>query len=245
MHNASLVVASCGDDLSWTAAFSGNVFVVEQCKSQHAHPYVIHARRCGREASSYLSFIVQKWEQLPDNMCFVQGDAPSHFGRLGKQPHFRVHPLASFSMLDGTGSLGVSSCQINWRESLPFHQLVANVSHPVTTYTYAHFCVSARRFKARPLHFYDRLLAAVYAGESDSAQCRKGIASTMERLWPLVFGCSTLRRYAHRIRNPSSKDYRTACPGVFCCAGSRGLVDGEISPIACANWHTAAQRGSL
>lgn len=239
MRNASLIVASCRDNVSWTAAFPGKVVIVEQCKLQHVQARVMHVRRCGREAASYLSFIVQRWEHLPESMCFVQGDAPSHFRRMGYQLHFQVHPLASFAMLDGTGTLGVSSCQINWRQSLPFHQLIANVTHPVTTYTYAHFCVSAMRVKSRPIYFYENLLAAVYAGASDSAQCRKGIASTLERLWPLVFGCATLRRRAHRIWDPSSSDYRTACPGAFCCSASRGLVDGEISPTACANWHIA------
>lgn len=237
MHGkGTLIIASCNNDVSWASRFEGSVVVVEQCTwpRGNVRVKVVRARRCGREAGSYLSFILQAWDTLPPEMFFFQGDAPRHFKG---PPHFRVHRLASFSMIEGTGTLGTSSCQLAWRDSLPLHRHIANLTIPVTTYTYAHFYVRRTTVTMRKRAFYERLQSRLYDGRTDSATCSRRAASTLERLWPLIFGCSSIANYTHKIWNPTAKDYLSACPGKFCCAGVEPLVCGEISPIACESWH--------
>ena len=233
--DGTLIIASCNNDVSWASRFEGRVVVVEQCEwpRGNVNAEVIRTRRCGREAGSYLSFILQAWEALPPKMFFFQGDAPKHFGG---PPHFRVHPSASFSMMEGTGELGASSCQLGWSGSISLHQHIANLSVPVTTYTYAHFFVRSTTVMTRSRAFYQGLLTHLYYGKRDSQTCSRREASTFERVWPLIFGCSSIIN-SYRIWNPTMQDYLKARPGKFCCSGIESLVSGEISPIACENWN--------
>jgi len=46
--------------------------------ARHTWPMVRVPSRCGKEAYSYLWFLVSHWDRLPDIMIFVQGDAPRH-----------------------------------------------------------------------------------------------------------------------------------------------------------------------
>jgi len=230
--DGTLIIASCNNDVSWAAPFVGPIVVVEQCGKPRGdvNVTVMRTRQCGREAGSYLSFILQAWDALPPKMFFFQGDAPKHFGG---PPHFRVHPSASFSMMEGSGKLGASSCQLGWEwSSISLHRHIANLSVPVTTYTYAHFYVRSTTVIMRNRAFYEGLLTHLYHGKRDSATC----SQRAERLWPLIFGCSSITN-SYRVWNPTPQEYFKACPGKFCCDGIESLVSGEISPIACENWH--------
>ena len=86
MFNATLIVASCGSELDWLDALLARepglqAVIVEQCTLRRAsgrRVSIVSAPRCGREAGSYLLYIIRQWEALPVHLFFMQGDAPRH-----------------------------------------------------------------------------------------------------------------------------------------------------------------------
>ena len=260
--DATLVVASCASRLHWlqplTSIFS--IVVMEQCShlltnsSRPDYP-TIHVRRCGREAHSYLAFIIQRWGSLPAHVIFMQSDAHKHCGRnlSGSNLLTLLESNLTFSMLPGSGTLVPSSCQVDWVEVLELQQLVANVSRPVTSHTFAHFYATRERIRGRPLELYTGL-ARRFSSEKEGFACGTGAATSFERMWPLVFGCAEpVRSATDAIYRPTLRDFIKACgcgprgdrscqlahPG-FCCLQQTDigqLVRGEASPEGCAGWH--------
>ena len=87
MFNATLIVASCGSELDWLDALLARepglqAVIVEQCTLRRAsgrRVSIVSAPRCGREAGSYLLYIIRQWVALPVHLFFMQGDAPRHW----------------------------------------------------------------------------------------------------------------------------------------------------------------------
>ena len=110
MQDAVLVVAACNEPLAWLEALlrydqSLRGVVIEQCnpqrRSSHPRMQVEMAHRCGREASSYLFFLVHHWQRLPAHMFFMQADLPKHWHKASaaappdpKNTHRRLQALA-------------------------------------------------------------------------------------------------------------------------------------------------------
>ena len=112
VHEAlvSIVVASCADNLTWVDVFlrrGYKVHVLEKCSNgrNSSAPYLLrsatyarqiaeplrgrvrwtHLPNVGREAHSYLHYIVNDWSALRPTTIFLQGDTPRHGIDLERQ----------------------------------------------------------------------------------------------------------------------------------------------------------------
>ncbi len=262
---ATIVIASCKSDLRWTIplATSMPVVVVEQCGGTKTEAQrrlqsweLMHTRRCGREAHSYLFFIYEMYAYLPERVVFLQGDAPRHLRRFSNATNIvaSIKALAqsplTFSMLSGTGTIATTPCQTNWKRTsltqpgmLDVQLAVANTSVPVTTYTYAHFMVARRRIHRHARDYYKRLDDTFFGAATNGGACGRATASMFERAWPLMFGCSRpAAAHHHIVDHPSSGTFARACKPpttLFCCHTTRrpgltDLVPGEASDVGCA-----------
>mmetsp|Transcript_43881 Transcript_43881/g.99214 ORF Transcript_43881/g.99214 Transcript_43881/m.99214 type:complete len:297 (+) Transcript_43881:66-956(+) len=271
-YDATLVVASCGSRLPWLQPMVSifSVVVMEQCAhmltnvSRPEYP-VMHVPRCGREAHSYLQFIIRRWDTLPAHIVFMQSDAHKHWSRMSVPDLLAlIQSNLTFSMLPGSGQLGSSSCQVNWADVLQLQQRVSNVSRPVTSHTYAHFYATRDRLLGRSFEFYSdlarRFSLGIEGSSSTWASCGIPAATTFERTWPLILGCAEpVRGATDAIYRPAMRDFVQACgcgpsgqipckltyPG-FCCqkeSETAQLVRGEASPEGCAAWHDPSATG--
>ena len=256
------VVASCKTNLTWAhyVATRLNVIVYEQCgkDADLPLPFVVReTRRCGREAHSYLEYIVQHWDDLPEHIVFLQGDAPRHIHRFSTRTLLQsiaslVRSKSTFAMLPHSGTVATSPCQVAWKGSstnpgMQDVQLaIANVSVPVSSHTYAHFYVARERVRRHPVAYYKRLNELFFTGSGPG--CGRKTASLFERGWPLMFGCAQPVPAFRVVNSPSYGDFLRACrrpATLFCCAATEEtsapafLVQGEENRIGCAAWHTA------
>lgn len=93
--SVQVVIASCANDLSWALPLAAtlDVLVLEKCTGgvddlgrplpQRAEPlpalrYEAVEPNLGREAHSYLWYLVRHWDALQDTTVFLQGDIPRH-----------------------------------------------------------------------------------------------------------------------------------------------------------------------
>lgn len=265
MYSVAVVIASCRSDLTWAVEIAAamNVIVYEQCGAGNgtsngvdamapALPWSVkHTKRCGREAHSYLAYIYEHYTTLPERVIFLQGDAPRHLRHFSNFTlALSIESLArshlTFSMLPGSGTVAASPCQVAWKRTrrepgMQDVQLaIANVSVPISTYTYAHFVVARERVWRHPVDYY-RSLDAHFFGETESGSCGRKTASLFERGWPLMFGCSRPVSEYRIIDHPSYGHFVRACrPPVtlFCCEAEQSktthLVPGEASALGCA-----------
>jgi hypothetical protein len=130
MLNATVVVAACNEPLAWVDSLlqhdrSVRGVIIEQCNplrvASHPRMQVEIAPRCGREASSYLFFLVHHWDRLPVHTFFVQADLPEHWHAAAAMVPGTVHQHLeqSLKVLAGSaasvaffaGGFSSSSCQ--------------------------------------------------------------------------------------------------------------------------------------
>lgn len=74
-----LVVAHCKEDLNWIQTYNfSSVSVFEKCNFPSYHSHVTYKDSIGREAHSYLRFVVENYEKIEahDFYAFLQGHAP-------------------------------------------------------------------------------------------------------------------------------------------------------------------------
>ena len=113
---ATLVVASCESPLQWVVPLLRlglDATVMEQCsRTRDDLPAEIKLRavpRCGREAHSYIAYIISEWHALPNHLFFLQGDAPKHWPPAHhpawayKEMKILVESAASFAVLPESG----------------------------------------------------------------------------------------------------------------------------------------------
>ncbi len=99
-HAPHLVVSSCGENLTWVNRFAESGFsvtIIDKCRNNTAEGSAdagvddalggsslsraiewISLPNLGREAHSYLWYIVHRWAALRPTTVFMQGDAPHH-----------------------------------------------------------------------------------------------------------------------------------------------------------------------
>lgn len=77
----AIVVARYNEDLTWLIPFA-DVVHIQNKGDAHAIPDVFKSRKTlpniGREAHSYLDYIISNYDNLPENILFIQGNIADH-----------------------------------------------------------------------------------------------------------------------------------------------------------------------
>jgi len=102
--DATLVVSSFNNDLSWVPKYFTNYFVYEQSPKAIRSPFIDLSKvkfvpHCGSNISDYLTFIIDHYENLPANMFLVKGSVmPRHV----RQQYFEsiCHQRGYFPIVD-------------------------------------------------------------------------------------------------------------------------------------------------
>ena len=202
---------------------------MEQCGCQH-HRSTRAISRCGREAGSYLKYIIDEYYHLPQHMFFMQSDAHRHVASLetlGSTMKSLMEASASFSFVPGSGFICHSHCQQNVNDVEHIATMLNASTSSTTSHTFAHFYVSSSRVRQRPRAAYESLYKE-FASHRGLAECKHGVglATTFERMWSTIFGCAeawTNRPQAMCLDDPGTTP--------------RKLVRSEATPIGCVNWH--------
>mmetsp|Transcript_24049 Transcript_24049/g.54701 ORF Transcript_24049/g.54701 Transcript_24049/m.54701 type:complete len:401 (-) Transcript_24049:31-1233(-) len=248
---STFVIASCMSDLRWAAplARAGHtVVVLEKCKPHYmsdlggaapkgftnhtdkrprALEYVdLSALNKGRESHSYLWFIVNRWDRLPQTIVFLQGDAPDHVRHGATEScasylltRVRDFVAGKYSYLSLNHDMKIvphfpSAGRFGW-DGHSYCQMYRAFTHSQgrchawVAARYAHFAVASRTVKRHPLRAYERLLRTFeddllatkafprYGTKSRGRAHGKG-GYVVELSWNLIFGCvRTVTRRPH------------------------------------------------
>lgn len=210
------VVARYREDLNWLAEclYPGTVYDKSGgCRSLAAAlPEVFRRWNCeplpnmGREAHTYLTHILRRYDSLPDYTVFLQGDPFPHMAFDAAGLNAAAHGLAErkkpFGGLayyklkcDGLGrphSLADPESRgkwAGWGKDIPVDRVhrALFAGEPPREYLVRApaglFFVSRARILARPRAFYRRALDLVEADPHDAANT----GHAFERLWHLIF----------------------------------------------------------
>ena len=92
LGSIQFLIASCNSHVeTWASPLLDGfaVLVLEQCEPSQASnstapslPTLRVPHCCGREAWSYMYYVISHWHDLPEYMIFLQSDAPKHSGEF-------------------------------------------------------------------------------------------------------------------------------------------------------------------
>ena len=201
--NYQVVVARYNEMIDWLSMFEpSRVHIYNKGDDIPNCPYnVIKTPNVGREAHTYLQYVVDNYDKLPDVVFFTQGRIDDHVKPLTKEyvfQHFiqidsickrawRDVITSGFKgnrLLEWKGALAPASC-----DALEFYKKyigggVADAPYPAYIYWAGVFSVKKERILSRSLQFYKTLLELP---ELQHANCE--VAHYFERMWFYVFNC--------------------------------------------------------
>jgi hypothetical protein len=138
MQSKQLVVAKYREDVSWLSQVNIPTIVYDKCPEVRPDIELPHVEfvespniRNGREAHSYLSHIVQNYDNLADVTFFVQGDPFVHSPRLWERLELDYSDTASLSV---QYSEGHPSLEVKEKDTVIMHEGI--VSRYGNAYTY-------------------------------------------------------------------------------------------------------------
>jgi hypothetical protein len=196
-----IVVARYNEDTTWTNEHQN---VVLYDKSDRPVPGGVPLRNVGREADTYLRYIVDNWDNLPEYVAFLQGWPFDHM--LGDHvEHGLVRPSKASPFLARRTNEPIDKYkELYFRE---YYQLLfgQEYTEPTISCAYgAQWVVPRECITHRPVQFYKRLITMLEWNEDFSGGClyRKATddfvpgcrfdpfvinAWTLERLWGYIF----------------------------------------------------------
>ena len=211
-RTVEVVVARYREDVSWTAGLVWPVTVYD--KSGEELPGAVPLPNVGREAHTYLTHILRRYPDFPDQTVFLQGDPFFHLTADGEAGTAELRELlcerlernAPFGGLawfrlrcDGLGRphhMADPSHRGKWKgwgKDIPVAEVfTALFRRPAPNEFIARaatgiFHVSRDRLLTRPRPFYERALALVLADPEDE----RNTGHAFERLWHLLFNGNT------------------------------------------------------
>lgn len=190
-----VVVAKYNEDVSWIKNLKYPVFVYD--KSSNPIDNSFRLSNIGREAHTFLYYIVSNYNSLADYTIFLQGNPYDHAKKIPDSTNEKckeyinnlIFPLSfqgfcqDFYNFDSKyEDLGIISVLVNKRKiftkEMNIHQeFIAG----------AQYIVPKEILLARPLVFYEKLLLMSATNkqfiDTDDFIC----PWTLERIWPLIF----------------------------------------------------------
>lgn len=195
MRLRELVIARCCENLDWVAGIEDwKISVYDKSETEIGNSRQDSPERMtvtplpnvGREAHTYLSHIITRYETLADVTVFVQGNPHDHVQNLDRQLHqFPKDPgfreLGHTPVVDD--SIGIPS-----HPGLDIAGLYQSFfeTKPPSYYPFhagANFAVTRAVIRQRPREFYQRALTAVLSSKQGPWE--------IERLWPMIFPSRT------------------------------------------------------
>ena len=199
------VVARYNEDVSWTKDLQN---VVLYDKSDRPVPGSVPLKNVGREADTYLRYIVEHYHRLPDFVAFLQGCPFEHM--LGDNVvHGFVRPSKASPFLARKTNEPVDKYkELYFREY--YHLLFGQeYTEPVISCSYgAQWIVPRECITHRPIQFYRRLITMLEWNEDFSGGCRFYRKETddhdpQSRFDPFIINAWTLERLWGYIFDPS------------------------------------------
>lgn len=140
----------------------------------------------GREAHSYLHYIITHYEQL-DDVIFCQGNPFDHCRTFLSDINNKS--ICAFGEIEPSSPIGLPRC-----EYVLLHEYCKLFKLPVLESYYfsagAQYRVIKEQLLSRSLEFYKALYSLAYVDEK--------FAYTMERLWPVIWGITLLHSATHQ-----------------------------------------------
>jgi Protein of unknown function (DUF3431) len=182
-----MVIAKYQEDVSWA---QGNIRIYD--KSNNPLVGSIQLKNTGREADTYLRYIIGNYHNLDDNTVFIQGNPFDHM-EIGAN-------LNSIPYTDNV--MGLYTCTATeWIDTYPglhmrrvFSDILGREAPDTLKVVYgAQFIVHKNCILSRPLQFYKRLLSKLSDMNFDNAHYDNEYnpdvlnAWIMERLWLYIF----------------------------------------------------------
>lgn len=213
--NYQVVVARYNESIDWLSMFNASrVHIYNKGADIPNCPYnVVQLPNVGREAHTYLQYVVDNYDKLPDVVFFTQGCVDDHVKPLTKEyvfQHFinidsicrrvwRDVITSGFNdnrLLEWKGALAPASC-----DALEFFKRYIGPFVPQAAYIYwgGIFSVKKEWILSRPLEFYKTLLELP---ELQHANCE--VAHYFERMWFYVFNCYVPLAALVSYNSPSS-----------------------------------------
>ncbi len=196
----SVVVARYNEDISWLSAFNpSNVIIYNKGDALPACNYTqIQLPNIGREAHTYLSYIVEHYNNLPNVCFFTQGSISDHDISIKSDDLYAKYiNIKTYSNTSRIGQL--TDYLINYKithynctlveskytmETFFTTHVKPNIPSPANIYWNAIFSVTKDRILSRPLSYYKSLLELPDLAHKDSE-----IAHFFERSWYYIFNC--------------------------------------------------------
>jgi hypothetical protein len=209
--NYQVVVARYNESVDWLSMFKPvRVRIYNKGEPLPNSPYkVIPLPNVGREAHTYLQYIVDNYYNLPSVVFFTQGRIDDHVKPLTREYVFQnfinidtickrawrdvlTSGFKENRLLEWKGALAPASC-----DALEFFKRYIGAEIPSPAYIYwgGIFSVKREYIRSRPLEFYKSLLELP---ELQHSNCE--VAHFFERMWFYVFNCdkplSVLKDYS-------------------------------------------------
>ena len=187
MSTRQAVIARYEEDVSWVRGLAMPVRIYNKGKSEtglEGEYEVIARKNVGRETETFLYYIVEEYDRLPDYIAFLQGEPFAHCRNL------------LYTLGGNTDPVGIVPLSTNWKREfvgnydwIGFEEclraLAAMIDVPDVMFGYAtgaQYLVPKAAILSRPKELYEKLLTRL------SQATHPHEAWAMERLWPYLFG---------------------------------------------------------
>jgi hypothetical protein len=189
-----IVIARYNEPLEWIDSLDSRWKSMIYNKGDSIQRECVVMDNNGREASSYLRYIVDHYSSLPEYVCFVQGDPFCHSPNLYEElSSFISCEGFKFFDVNGHESCGGNSFTSCDKGGSPHHGGL-NIQGFCSTHNIilpdgnldfspgAQFIVNRDIILKRDFSFYSKLYSAVHVGGEKPDE-----AYVMERIWKYIF----------------------------------------------------------
>ena len=180
-----MVVEICSshynEDLGWLKNYEHSVHVVHKEGGSPIDNATYTMPNIGCEAGSYLKFIIERYDTLPDHVAFIHGHEEAYH-QLGDRPIFDMIRTANiekygFIDLNNAWRCMISSSQLN-EFIVPLQKLGIHLPPIFITCSGAQFIVSKEYIQRNPKDYYTKLLSTMRT---------KNDAIMLEYTWQYIF----------------------------------------------------------
>lgn len=216
--SVQMVVAKYNEDIAWVKETGLEYVVYDKGPKPVAGALVLE--NIGREAHTYLTHILQNWDNLASHTAFVQGDPFDHLEQERRVEPWELAdmiascvqkkvPFRGFAWFrlqcDGLGRPHSLADPENkgrwagWGKDIPVEKTFLELFDATPPKQYIAraatglFCVSARRIQTRPQAFYAHALRLI----EDDPHDAENTGHAFERLWQLIFNGNTAWNKKH------------------------------------------------
>lgn len=186
-----IVISKYNENIDWSNNLKSKVIIYDKSNSDNNH---IRLPNIGREAHTYLYHIIKNYDNLPEYLCFLQGNPFDHLNIENiSQIENENFIKSNFIPLNK-----IYSCELNGKPDHPnlnldfiFDDLFIEKPLIVDFIVGAQFIVKRENILNRSLSFYEKLYK--YFEKDDINYYIMGVNKmpwVMERIWIYIFDTS-------------------------------------------------------